>query len=201
MSTDLRQLYWLQICLFQAAQRFVESYYPALQTARSSLDSFYVPSSSLSDGKTVPTIVFNGNVIPDPLALRTLFENEMPHAHYEVQSFDCHVLNPNYSLAGPGIHPPSSGKNMSIILTVSGYVRYGESRDGAMRGFSESIVLIPNPDSSSSRARGIPKRDWLIQSQNFRLVVWRSFPEPQSKPANNTMFTAIARGRASASWG
>ncbi|KAI9780209.1 MAG: hypothetical protein M1816_003133 [Peltula sp. TS41687] len=162
-----------------AAQRFIESYYPALQTSRSTLDTFYVPSSSLSDGKTVPTIVFNGNVIPDPLALRTLFEKQMPHAHYEVQSYDCQVLNPDYSLAGPGRFDPSSGKNMSVVLTVSGYVRYGESRDAALRGFSENFVLIPNPDgggsSSSSpgaaRGRGTPRRDWLVQSQNFRLVV------------------------------
>lgn len=95
----------------------------------------------------------------------------MPHAHYEVQSYDCQFLNPNYSLDGPGRFDPGSGKSMSIVLTVSGYVRYGESRDGAMRGFSENIVLIPNPDGASSRARGSPRREWLVQSQNFRLVV------------------------------
>ncbi len=115
----------------------------------------------------------------------------MPQARYEVQSYDCHVLNPEYALDGPSSSVATGGggaaaggtgtardnKNMSIILTVSGYVRYGEARDAAMRGFSDNFVLVPHPEnhlgSASGRARdkGALKREWVIQSQNFRLVV------------------------------
>lgn len=102
--------------------------------------------------------------------MQTLFETQMPRAHYEVQSYDCQVLNPDYALTGPGRHDPMSGKNMSIVVTVSGYVRYGDSREAVMRGFSENIVLVPNTETSN-RSRGAVRRDWLIQCQNFRLVV------------------------------
>lgn len=154
-----------------AAHQFVESYYPALQSGRSTLASYYVQSSSLQDDKTPPTMVFNGNLIPDPQALQVLFQTQMPQAHYEVQSYDAHVLNPNYVLAGAGRNDLPPGKAMSIVLTVSGYVRYGESRDAAMRGFSETIILVPSGEGPSGRTRSSKKKEWLIQSQNFRLVV------------------------------
>jgi NTF2-related export protein 1/2 len=110
----------------------------------------------------------------------------MPPTHYEVQSYDCQVINPNY--VTPGVEPsapkPASGrhgggaagavaKTTSILVLVSGYVRFGEERTketwdlAGNRGFSETIVLVPNP--LADRGRGM--RQWLIQSQNFRLVV------------------------------
>ena len=119
----------------------------------------------------MPTIVINGNPVPDPRSLQTVFETQMPQAHYEVQSYDCQVLNADLAPAG-ATRNPSPGKNMSIVLTVSGYVRYGESRSAVMRGFDESIILVPYADpSSSNRGRDVLAKDWLIQCQNFRLVV------------------------------
>ncbi|KAI9790769.1 MAG: hypothetical protein M1833_001765 [Piccolia ochrophora] len=153
-----------------AATEFVDSYYPALQSARSSLSSFYVPASQMPDGKTSPSLVFNGNIIPDAIALQDLFEKEMPLAHFEVQSYDCHVLNPDYKVDAPAGGPPSK-PSLSLLLSVSGYVRYGESREGAPRGFSESLVLVPNPDAEGGKGRGKGRRKWLVQSQSFRLVV------------------------------
>lgn len=58
---------------------------------------------------------------------------------------------------------------MTILVTVSGYVKYGEARLAATRGFSEIFVLIPNPDMVGGRGKS--GKEWLIQSQNFRLVV------------------------------
>ena len=94
----------------------------------------------------------------------------MPHAHYEAQSFDCQIINRAYPTAtATGIKPAAqmTVKDMSILVIVSGHVRYGEGRDQPQRGFSETFVLVPNP----STERGKRRRDWLIQSQNFRLVV------------------------------
>lgn len=104
--------------------------------------------------------------------------NQMPPTHYEVQSYDCQVINSNYIT--PGVEPPlaqpkgrggaaSVAKTMSILVLVSGYVRFGEERTkeswdlAGNRGFSETFVLVPNP--------GREQRQFLIQSQNFRLVV------------------------------
>ncbi|KAH0541656.1 hypothetical protein FGG08_003887 [Glutinoglossum americanum] len=152
-----------------AATEFVDTYYPALQSSRGKLSSFYIPSTTDTEGKTLPVLVFNGNVLSDPPAMRLMFEKEMPATTYEVQAFDCQVLNPNYSTAGPGPHPPDSGKNMSILISVSGWVRFGESKEAPIRGFSETFVLVPNLAAATAKAKG-GVRNWLIQSQTFRLV-------------------------------
>ncbi|KAI9767553.1 MAG: hypothetical protein M1840_005590 [Geoglossum simile] len=154
----------------KAAQDFVDKYYPTLQTSRATLSSFYMPSTKAADGKTLPVLVFNGKTIPDPPALQTMFEKDMPTATYEVQSFDCHPLNPNYNAAGPGPHPPESGRNMSILISVSGYVKFADVNEDPLRGFHESFVLVPNTAIAALKA-GEGVRSWLIQSQTFRFVV------------------------------
>jgi NTF2-related export protein 1/2 len=129
-----------------------------------------MPPTTDSDGKTLPILVFNGNVIPDPPSMQVMFEKEMPSTTYEVQAFDSQVLNPNYNAAGPGPYSPESGKNMSILISVSGWVRFGDSKEAPIRGFSESFVLVPNSGATAAKSKG-SSRNWLIQSQTFRLVV------------------------------
>ncbi len=125
----------------------------------------------MPDGKPLPAIVFNGNVIADAAAFQEMFEKQMPPAYYEVQSYDCHTLNPNYTAADAEASSGGSGKNITILLVVSGYVKFGELQDAEMRGFSESFVLVPNSENTTRKGRGKQGKDWLIQSQNFRLVV------------------------------
>ena len=116
-------------------------------------------------------ISLNGNVIPDPNAIQNFFETQMPKAHYEVQSYDVQVLNANYNVgvADDALGPDSKGNKMSMLVLVSGYVKYGDTKDAVMRGFTETLVLVPNQESIKSKARGI--KSHLIQSQNFRLVL------------------------------
>ncbi|KAI9818086.1 MAG: hypothetical protein M1827_000711 [Pycnora praestabilis] len=125
----------------------------------------------MPDGKALPTIVYNGNVILDAVSFQNTFEKQMPATHFEVQAYDCHVINPNYTAVGSERSSGVSGKNMTILVIVSGYIRLGESRDGAMRGFSETFVLVPNPDPANAKGPKHLRKDWLIQSQNFRLVI------------------------------
>lgn len=153
------------------AQKLVDSYYPALQSKSNSLASFYTVAKIMPDGTSSPSIVLNGNLIPSPAEMLSIFQNEMPAARYEVQSFDCHVMNPNFIAENSKSTVSSSGKNMTILVIVSGYVKYGESRDVPTRGFSENFVLVPNPDVDHVKNKGKYVKDWLIQSQNFRLVV------------------------------
>ncbi|WEW61302.1 hypothetical protein PRK78_006792 [Emydomyces testavorans] len=156
-----------------AATDFVRSFYNALQSARPTISSFYSP--------TTVSILFNGNAVADSASVQDIFMNQMPPALYEVQSYDCQILNPNYpSTAAPatdGLGRPAGGvvaaRNMSILVMVSGYVRFGDSRespDVPNRGFSETFVLVPNAQAESG-PRGRGKKHWLIQSQDFRLVV------------------------------
>ncbi|EEQ33330.1 hypothetical protein McanMca71_001326 [Microsporum canis] len=161
-----------------ATTNFVQSYYSALDNARQTLSTFYAP--------TVTNILFNGNIVADGASVQDIFVNQLPPTHYEVQSYDCQVLNQNYPTIPPATtdntaspfgantnrNTPDPAKNMSILVLVSGYVKFGEGKetwDSPNRGFSETFVLIPNPQASSGpKARG---KQWLIQSQNFRIVV------------------------------
>ena len=95
----------------------------------------------------------------------------MPKAHYEVQCFDCHVLNPNFNigLSDAELGPDPTGRKMSVLLVVSGYVKYGESRSAKMRGFTENFVLVPNYLGATGINGAV--MGWLIQSQNFRIVL------------------------------
>ncbi|KAI1906916.1 hypothetical protein LOZ53_001919 [Ophidiomyces ophidiicola] len=155
-----------------ATSDFVQSFYNALQSARASISSFYC-SAPVS-------ILFNGNIVTDGSSVQDIFLNQIPPAHYEVQSYDCQLLNANYpttagsstTAAGrPGAR--STSRNMSLLVLVSGFVRFGDGResfDMPNRGFSETFVLIPNPELDGGSKRR-DKKHWLIQSQNFRLVV------------------------------
>ena len=125
----------------------------------------------MPDGKPLPAIVFNGNVIPNAAAFQEMFEHQMPPTKYEVQSYDCQVLNPNFVPDGTASSSGADGQNMTILVAVSGFVKVGPIKDSETKGFSESFVLVPNPESHNSRTRRRPAKEWLIQSQNFRFVV------------------------------
>ena len=123
------------------------------------------------DGNTLPAIVINGNVISTAEALRDLFVKEMPPTKYDIQCFDSHVINPNYTVGGASKTDGSNGRNMSVLVVVSGTVRLGTGKDNEKRGFSDSFVLVPNPEMSTAKARRKPLREWLVQSKTSRLVV------------------------------
>ena len=138
----------------------MQTYYPALDSNRSTLASFY---------SSAPTkILFNGNTVADGNAVQEIFVNQMPASRYEIQSFDCQAINKAYPTPTPagGVKSPQemTVKDMSILVLVSGYVQYG-SRGIDRNGFSETFVLVPNPNTKPREKNG-----WLIQSQAFRLV-------------------------------
>ncbi|CAI7616510.1 unnamed protein product [Penicillium bialowiezense] len=147
----------------EAATEFVQTFYQALRANRESIGSYYDANPQ--------TIIFNGNQVSDGAAVQDIFVNQMPPANFEIQSYDCQIINKTYPTVLPGgvLKPQSEMgvKDMSILILVSGAVRYGENREQPQRGFSETFVMTPNP--SAERARG--RKDFLIQSQNFRLVV------------------------------
>ena len=82
------------------------------------------------------------------------------------------MLNTNYNVGAPEhlLASNKDGRKLSILLMVSGGVKYQDSSESEARGFSESIVLVPNWNAQGPKApKGLKK--WLIQSQTFRLVV------------------------------
>lgn len=170
------------------ATDFVSAFYAALDSpqARSTLASFYAPPP------TPTALVFNGNIVASGAQVQEIFVHQMPATRYEVQSCDCQIVNPHYPnpaaataaanvMAEDGVPPPSAGAGagagggrsgrqrpeMSMLVMVSGYVRYGD-RNAPMHGFSETFVLVPNREPPPGR--GARAQRWLIQSENFRLV-------------------------------
>ncbi|KAI5838898.1 hypothetical protein DFP73DRAFT_562563 [Morchella snyderi] len=103
----------------EGAKRFVETYYPALNSDRTTLASFYHPAAS---------IVWNGNPIASGEAFAAFFAS-MPDSHYDVQSYDAQPMQ--FDVKG----------SCSFVLIVSGSVKYGELKE--QRGFSETFVLKP----------------------------------------------------------
>ncbi|KAJ5731228.1 NTF2-like protein [Penicillium malachiteum] len=147
-----------------AAIAHVQAFYGALNSNREFIATFYAPTTS--------SIVFNGNPVADGPAVQDIFVNQMPKSHYEAQSFDSQIINQAYPTVTPtGVKPATemTAKDMSLLLIVSGYVRYGEGREQPQRGFSETFVLVPNPSKPTDRNKR--HHEWLIQSENFRLVV------------------------------
>jgi NTF2-related export protein 1/2 len=150
-----------------ATTGFVSDYYHALQSRRNTISTFYIPPSAMQGGKPIPTIIFNGRVLQNGASVQAMFENEMPPARYEAQSIDCQILNPQYTPEGVS-HSRSAASTMTILVMVSGAVRFSEDRNDPDRGFSETFVLVPNQDRGP---RGQRPKEFLIQSQNFRVVV------------------------------
>lgn len=117
-------------------------------------------------------LTINGTVIPTPVDLCKLLAEKLQKCSYEVQSFDCSVINTNYNVGvdESKLSPEKDGKKSSVLVLVSGTVRYwGGDSEGETRGFTETVVLVPNLDAYSPRAPKDSKR-WLIQSQTFRII-------------------------------
>jgi Nuclear transport factor 2 (NTF2) domain len=65
--------------------------------------------------------------------------NLFPPSLHEVHSFDCHPVN-----SGMFTGVPIPGESPSMVLVVSGSVKFGDERD--KRGFSESFLLKADGD-------------------------------------------------------
>ncbi|KAK5113860.1 hypothetical protein LTR85_010393 [Meristemomyces frigidus] len=152
-----------------AAERFVDLYYTALNGSRSTISSFYLPTVTQENGRTLPHISYNGEHISDAASFQERWEKQMPYTHFEAQSVNVHVMNPCI-LPMEGKSKRDAERNMSLIVQVSGSVRLVERKEGPLRGFSDSFILVPNKEEVGGRGTG--KQDhgkkWLIQSQTFR---------------------------------
>ncbi|RDW64821.1 hypothetical protein BP6252_10472 [Coleophoma cylindrospora] len=154
----------------EGAQNFVDSYYAALNSTqgRTGLTKFYIKPTPTAPAEA--DISMNGNVFANPSELQDLFEKQVTKAQYDVHSFDCQVINRNYNVGADEsmLGPDKDGKKMSLLVLVSGAVKYGE--DGDERGFTESFILVPNWDALGPKApKGLKK--FLVASQNFRILV------------------------------
>ena len=153
-----------------AAQMLVESYYPAFQSKPTSLPSFYVTSTTLQDGKSVPSIILNGQRFSSITEMHAKFQMEMPAAGFHIDCYDCAVINPKYVPEGSTGDVAPGEKSISTMVTVSGSITCGESSDASSKGFNETFTLVPNPDAGKIKNKGKLTKDFLINTQNIRIV-------------------------------
>ena len=141
-----------------------------MESHRATIASLYVKPTISADGKSLPSIVYNGHIYSEGDALQKAFLEDMPPTHFDIQSVDSHCLNPTYLTEGAQAGNPGSEVNMSILVTISGSVRLETKRSAPLQGFSETLILVPNILATSPFNRGKPVKDYLVQSQTFRLV-------------------------------
>ncbi|EWG42794.1 hypothetical protein FVEG_04523 [Fusarium verticillioides 7600] len=154
-----------------AAEIFTSNYYQAINRQKDILP-FYINSSQRYP--IAADISINGAVLPTPDDYSKLLEAQGKDAHYEIESFDAHVLNPNFAMGAPenifdSAKKEKSGDKMSILVTVMGRVQFGKGREAPQKMFNETFVLVPNWESMvKNPPRGVKK--WLVMSQNFRAL-------------------------------
>lgn len=144
----------------------MRQFYDALNHGSKALSTFYIQPSATNPLSA--DISLNGNIVSSPADFQTLFDMKVDKAHYEVQSYDCHVLNPNYNIgvSDSALGPDAEGRKISLLVIASGYVKYGKQKNAEMRGFTENFVLVPNLEFQNQQ-----EKKWLIQSQNFRILL------------------------------
>jgi NTF2-related export protein 1/2 len=151
-----------------AAEQFVESYYSAVNSARHAIHAYYVPQSTLADGSSLPAIFLNGTEVADGSSVQRMFQQRYPTSFFEVDVVDCHILNDRY----PAQSGTSTNATMpiSLLVVVNGIFKQGSARDQLEQEFSETLVLVPNSDAPPRGQGGRFRKDYLIQSQTFRVV-------------------------------
>ncbi|TVY32499.1 hypothetical protein LSUB1_G007755 [Lachnellula subtilissima] len=180
-----------------AADIFVNSYYKTWnkESGGKELSHFYVKVNPESPLK--PDITINGNIVEDPTDLEGLHRSQPSKTHYEVEAFDCQVVNTNFTVGAPEtlLEGNPAGKKMSILVMVSGSVKYADAEE--TRGFVDNVLLVPNWDITKKNEK--EKKKWLVQSQTFRLKNQRSSDDVDHmlEDRNHTMLREGSRTKLS----
>ncbi|KAF2198025.1 hypothetical protein GQ43DRAFT_465947 [Delitschia confertaspora ATCC 74209] len=170
----------------EAADTFVDAYYEALRHDRPSISSFYCAKGT-KGSLPVPNIAWNGNTYTDAFEFQ-LYVEELTYLNFEVECVNCIVLDPKCvpveQLKRGGDNPENAlERGMSFTILATGKVRVQEQLKGPLRSFSESFVMVPNPDyepkqvvigdrQKSEEEATKWNRAWLIETQNFRFTEW-----------------------------
>lgn len=116
-----------------------------MNTARHAIHAYYVPQSTLADGTSLPIIFFNGTEVADGTSVQRIFQQRYPTSTFEIDVVDCHILNDQY----PAQNGTSTNGTvpMSLLVVVNGIFKQGSARDQPEQEFSETLILVPNPDA------------------------------------------------------
>lgn len=174
------------------AKQFVDNYYICLNGSSQPLRTFYASSNAKYTSCAQPVtsdITVNGAVLtggPDEYESMIKAQRQTPSGietkvRYEVEGWDVHILNPDFTLAcpenlltptDPDAKPDRRTKDnikASLLLQVTGMISYGGDKEAPRSMFNDVFVLVPNWDTYvKNPARHA--RKWLVMSQNFRAL-------------------------------
>lgn len=152
------------------SEQFLETYHQALTSNRSSISTFYLsPQPSATPNHSIPLIAYNGTLTHSGEDFQNAYES-MPYTYHEIQSLNASIINPCLD-PNKQATKAEAERNCSVAVQVSGYVRLHERKEGEMKGFSESFVLVPNSEEERGKKGAGKGREWVIQSQVMRWVV------------------------------
>ncbi|KAK0643025.1 hypothetical protein B0T16DRAFT_429808 [Cercophora newfieldiana] len=178
----------------EACENFINTYYKTLNEHKS-VASYYVTNNQTycNAGHPPADICINGLVLATPAEWDAMLaaQRQAPGSStassttthrpfpvtYEVESWDAHVINPDYRFAAPPallVPDPSksdhgAGIRIMTMLTVSGTVHFTNERDGESfkQHFNDVFILVPNWDILARHGKNAVKR-YLIASHNYR---------------------------------
>lgn len=129
-----------------------------------------MPVTALPTGSSLPRITYNGEIIESPTVLEARYK-DLPRTRTECQSLNVHVMNPAIMPLEATARTEEKRNNISCLVQVSGSFKMLDSSDPP-RGFSDSIVIVPNKTELGGKGKGRSGegRQWVIQSQNYRIV-------------------------------
>jgi len=165
-----------------AAEGFVAWYYPTINEGKP-VSSGYVNNNKTYQAASHPPadICINGLAVATPEEWDKLLEQQRftkvnqgkgkPVVRYNVETYDVHVLNSNYTFAAPEElikkYNKNSGVRMVMLVTVSGTVQFGADKSSPKQHFHDVFTLVPNWEVIA-RAGSKATRRYIICSQNYR---------------------------------
>ncbi|KAB5575458.1 nuclear transport factor 2 domain-containing protein [Coniochaeta sp. 2T2.1] len=175
------------------ASQFVDQFYVCVNGSPTPLRTFYVSSSTKYTTSAIPAnvdISVNGKVLaggPDEYESMLKAQRMTPSGieakvRYEVDGWDCQIINPEFSIGCPDnllakyeeekkntAKTPSREffNRCSLLVQVTGTVTFAGGEKDERKVFNDVFVLVPNWDTHVKNPSRNAKR-WLVLSQNFR---------------------------------
>ncbi|KAK3327628.1 hypothetical protein B0T19DRAFT_484703 [Cercophora scortea] len=186
----------------EAAKEFVEWYYSQLNQGKPVCSAYVDKNKSYQSASIKADITINGSppITPEEWDAKLLSQRSpqtpsqpstdptttnlmiSPKVHFEIDSYDVHVINADYRAGATpaqlekfGTKP---GVRMMLMLSVSGSVAFGTTTGGSgdfdraaatttKQHLNDTFILVPNWDALS-RAGSRNTRRYLVFSHTYR---------------------------------
>ncbi|KAK9463410.1 uncharacterized protein V1516DRAFT_644690 [Lipomyces oligophaga] len=127
----------------RGADAFISVYYPCIDNNPETLPSLVESNAA---------IVYNGNPMVGGHAYAQLYAS-MPRTQHTVTGYNCHPITLLGDESGSGLVAPG------VVLVTEGKVRIGSDNKRNLCGFTETLILKPQPDGK-----------YMVSSTGYRII-------------------------------